>query len=218
MPRAIGKKIAALAGTSSAEGTPRRWPQAMKNISRKAIETFIVDGIDPPSAAAARSTMWPPDLAAVKPARLGREELLSWHEVPGAYMGHGEKLIVGTGYDARQARRFRSNTPAAAACADLNCSGDEAVMSSMRLNGGGKKRENVRLLLVARKRRHRDRRSGGMIPPDSTTTSRPRRRRGANHKAANLGDLRREASRCTPAATAGGRSWRRSVGANPWGV
>ena len=89
--RAIGKNIRA-GGTSSAEDA-KAVAQAMKNISRKAIETLTADGITT-QCCRGPVTDAAPDLAGVKPR--GWPETASWDEVPGAYMGTEKKLIVGT--------------------------------------------------------------------------------------------------------------------------
>ena len=89
--RAIGKNIRA-GGTSSADDA-KAVAQAMKNISKKAIDTLTADGITT-QCCRGPITDAAPDLAGVKPR--GWPETATWDEVPGVYMGGEKKLIVGT--------------------------------------------------------------------------------------------------------------------------
>ena len=154
--RAIGKNIRA-GGTSSADDA-KAVAQAMKIVSKKAIDTLTADGITT-QCCRGPITDAAPDLAGVKPR--GWPETASWDEVPGVYMGGEKKLIVGTRDDGgKREVPPKDKGPLPHGATDLF--GHEAGHAFDAADGGGKK-ENA-AFLAARSADIATGNPGGMIP------------------------------------------------------
>ena len=159
--RAIGKNIRA-GGTSSAEDA-KAVAQAMKIISKKAIDTLTADGITT-QCCRGPITDAAPALAGVKPR--GWPETATWDEVPGVYMGTEKKLIVGTMADDAGKREVppTGEGPLPHGASDLF--GHEAGHAFDAADGGGKK-GNAKFL-SARSADIATGAPGGMIPGDDS--------------------------------------------------
>ena len=132
--RAIGKNIRA-GGTSSADDA-KAVAQAMKIVSKKAIDTLTADGITT-QCCRGPITDAAPDLAGVKPR--GWPETATWDEVPGVYMGGEKKLIVGTRDDGgKREVPPKDKGPLPHGATDLF--GHEAGHAFDAADGGGKRR------------------------------------------------------------------------------
>jgi|KBSSwiStaDraftv2_1062776.scaffolds.fasta_scaffold35162_2 hypothetical protein len=154
--RAIGRNIRA-GGTSSADDA-KAVAQAMKIISRKAIDTLTKDGITT-QCCRGPITDAAPDLAGVKPR--GWPETATWDEVPGVYMGGEKKLIVGTMDDGgKREVPPKDKGPLPHGATDLF--GHEAGHAFDAADGGGKKGNAA--FLAARSADIATGNPGGMIP------------------------------------------------------
>jgi hypothetical protein len=154
--RAIGKNIRA-GGTSSADDA-KAVAQAMKGVSKKAIDTLTNDGITT-QCCRGPITDAAPDLAGVKPR--GWPETATWDEVPGVYMGGEKKLIVGTMDDGgKREVPPTGKGPLPHGASDLF--GHEAGHAFDAADGGGKKGNAA--FLAARSADIATGSPGGMIP------------------------------------------------------
>jgi len=154
--RAIGKNIRA-GGTASAADA-KAVAQAMKGVSKKAIDTLTNDGITT-QCCRGPITDAAPDLAGVKPR--GWPETATWDEVPGVYMGSEKKLIVGTMDDGGKRQVPPTGKgPLPHGASDLF--GHEAGHAFDAADGGGKKGNAT--FLAARSADIAAGSPGGMIP------------------------------------------------------
>ena len=155
--RAIGKNIRA-GGTSSAEDA-KAVAQAMKIISKKAIETLTADGITT-QCCRGPVTDAAPDLAGVKPRGWPRDRQPGTR-CPASYMGTEKKLIVGTRDDGgKREVPPKDAGPLPHGATDLF--GHEAGHAFDAADGGGKSKNAA--FLAARSADIATGAPGGMIP------------------------------------------------------